>query len=86
MNAEDLKTKTVDELNKLLLDTRKNQFNLRFQRSNGTLENTSEMRKTRRTIARIKTFLNAQETEQAAPAKKKPAAKKKTTKAKTKAA
>lgn len=84
MKAEDLKTKTVDELEKLLLDTRKNQFNLRFQRSGGTLEKTSEMRKTRRTIARIKTFITQKNAEAAAPVKKKPAAKK--TKAKTKAA
>lgn len=66
MKAEDLKTKTVDELQKLLLDTRKGQFNLRFQRTNGQMENTSEIRKTRRTIARIKTFLNAKLKEEAA--------------------
>lgn len=75
MKAEDLKTKTVDELTKLLLDMRKAQLNLRFQRANGQMEKTHEMRKGRRTIARIKTFLNqkqAQETK--APAKKKKAA------------
>lgn len=82
MKAEDLKTKTADELQKLLMDNRKAQFNLRFQKSGGTLDNTSEIRKTRRTIARIKTFLN-QQGETAAPKK---AAAKKTTKAKTKAA
>ncbi len=54
---EDLKGKTVDELHKLLLDTRKEQFNLRFQRSGGQLANTSEVRKARRNIARIKTAL-----------------------------
>jgi large subunit ribosomal protein L29 len=59
MKAEDLKAKTVDELTKLLLDTRKEQMNLRFQRSGGQLENTSIMRKTRRDIARIKTVLTA---------------------------
>ena len=85
MKAEDLKTKTKDELQKLLMDNRKAQFNLRFQKSGGTLDNTSEIRKTRRTIARIKTFLNQQDGEAAKPAPKKPAAKK-TTKAKTKAA
>jgi len=80
MKAEDLKTKTEDELKKLLLDTRKTQFNLRFQKSNGTLDKTSEMRKTRRTIARIKTFMNVTQTEAPAPKTKKPVAKKKTTK------
>jgi len=58
MKAEDLKTKTVDELEKLLLDQKKEQFNLRFQKTNGTLDNTAQARKVRRTIARIKTFLN----------------------------
>lgn len=70
MNAEDLKVKTVDELRKLLLDTRKEQFNLRFQRSGGALEKTHEIRKVRRTIARIKTFLNEKNKDQAAKSKK----------------
>lgn len=69
MKAEDLKTKTADELNKLLVDTRKEQFNQRFQRANGQLENTAEIRKTRRNIARIKTFMNAKPAD-AAKAKK----------------
>jgi large subunit ribosomal protein L29 len=75
MKAEDLKTKTQDELQKLLLDTRKDQMNLRFQKTNGTLDNTSEMRKKRRTVARIKTYLNAKPADQAASAKKAPAKK-----------
>ncbi|MCB1720325.1 MAG: 50S ribosomal protein L29 [Alphaproteobacteria bacterium] len=75
MKAEDLKTKTPDELKKLLLENKKAQFNQRFQKANGAFENTSEIRKTRRTIARIKTFMNAKPEEKAAaqkaPAKKK---------------
>ena len=74
MKAEDLKTKTPDELQKLLLEQKKAQFNLRFQQKGGQLDNTSEVRKTRRTIARIKTFLNAKP-EAAKPAKKAPAKK-----------
>lgn len=65
MNSEDLKTKTIDELQKLLLDQRKAQMNMRFQRSNGALEKTNEVRKVRRTIARIKTFLTAKQKEEA---------------------
>ncbi len=65
MKAEELKLKSVDELNKQLLDERKNQFNLRFQRSGGTLEDTSVMRKSRRNIARIKTFLTQKRREEA---------------------
>lgn len=76
MKAEDLKTKTEDELTKLLLEKKKEQFNQRFQKTNGALENTAEIRKTRRTIARIKTYLNAK-TEEAQPAPKKKATKKK---------
>ena len=70
MKAEDIKTKTEDELKKLLLEKKKEQFNLRFQKSGGQLENTAEIRKTRRTIARIKTFLSAKSTETSVPAKK----------------
>ncbi len=79
MKAEDLRTKTTDELDKLLLDTRKEQFNLRFQRSQGALENTAKIRGARRDIARIKTFLSDKKTAEVAPAKTKaakPAAKK----------
>lgn len=90
MNAEELRGKSEDELTKLLLDKRKEQFNQRFQKSQGSLEKTADIRKTRRTIARIKTFLNAKNAPQAAkkasaktaaPAKTaaKPTAEKKTT-------
>lgn len=58
MNAEELRTKSADELSKLILDLRKEQFNARFQKSQGTLENTAQVRKARRTIARAKTLLN----------------------------
>jgi large subunit ribosomal protein L29 len=55
--AEDFKGKSADELNTMLLDLRKQQMNLRFQKASGSLENTSTMRAVRRTIARVKTFL-----------------------------
>lgn len=61
MKVEELKGKTVDELTKVLLDLRKGQFNLRFQQSGGQLENTAEIRKTRRDIARVKTMISQQE-------------------------
>ena len=78
VTAEDLKGKSPDELNTMLKDLRKQQMNMRFQRAGGTLENTSEMRKVRRTIARVKTFLNQQGSdvaEKAAPKAKKSASK-----------
>lgn len=77
--AEDLKGKSPDELNVMLKDLRKQQLNMRFQRAGGQLENTSEMRKVRRTIARVKTLLNQQAQE---PAKKAAAPKAKKTAAK----
>ena len=80
MKAEDLKTKTPDELKKLLVDEKKAQFNMRFQRANGSLENTAEIRKNRRTIARIQTFLNAKSAEAPKPATPKGTQKKATKK------
>jgi large subunit ribosomal protein L29 len=55
--ATDVRAKTPDELNTLLTDLRKEQFNLRFQRATGQQENTSRVRAVRRDIARVKTIL-----------------------------
>ncbi len=57
MKAADLRTKTADELKDSLMDLRKEQFNLRFQKASGQLENTARARQVRRDIARIKTVL-----------------------------
>ena len=54
----DVRTKTADELKTLLLDLRKEQFNLRFQRATGQLEATGRIKLIRREIARVKTVLN----------------------------
>ncbi len=56
MKAADIRTKTLDELNDELSSLKKEQFNLRFQRASGQLENTSRVRQVRRDIARIKTI------------------------------
>ena len=55
MDAGDLRAMTVDQLDDELLKLKKEQFNLRFQRATGQLENTSRVRQVRRDIARIKT-------------------------------
>ena len=55
--ASDIRVKTPDELKSLLLDLRKDQFNLRFQRATGQQENTSRVRAVRRDIARVKTII-----------------------------
>ncbi|MEQ9641832.1 MAG: 50S ribosomal protein L29 [Alphaproteobacteria bacterium] len=60
MKAEELKGKTADQLNDQLLELRKEQFNLRFQKASGQLENTARVRQVRRDIARIKTVLQQQ--------------------------
>jgi large subunit ribosomal protein L29 len=55
--SADLRTKTADELNDQLLTLKKEQFNLRFRRASGQLENTARVGQVRRDIARIKTIL-----------------------------
>ncbi len=59
MKPEELRGKTVDELEALLLGSKKELFNLRFQRASGQLENTARIREVRRDVARVKTMLNA---------------------------
>ena len=58
MQADELKTKTPDQLRDSLVALKKEAFNLRFQQATGQLENTSRMRAVRRDVARIKTVLN----------------------------
>jgi large subunit ribosomal protein L29 len=57
MKAADLRARTKDELGEQLMELKKEQFNLRFQRATGQLENTARVREVRRDIARIKTLL-----------------------------
>jgi large subunit ribosomal protein L29 len=54
--AGDVRAKTADQLSDLLLDLRKEQFNLRFQRATGQQEGTGRVREVRREIARVKTI------------------------------
>ncbi|HDZ75389.1 MAG TPA: 50S ribosomal protein L29 [Aurantimonas sp.] len=56
MKASDVKAMTQDELTDELGKLKKEQFNLRFQRATGQLENTARVRQVRRDIARIKTI------------------------------
>ncbi|MGI9485553.1 MAG: 50S ribosomal protein L29 [Geminicoccaceae bacterium] len=65
MKAEELRGKTPDQLKEQLLDLKKEQFNLRFQKATGQLENTSRVREVRRDIARIKTILGVAQPAQA---------------------
>jgi large subunit ribosomal protein L29 len=56
MKAGELRGMSLDELDDQLLKLKKEQFNLRFQRASGQLENTSRVRQVRRDIARVMTI------------------------------
>ncbi|RZU97782.1 50S ribosomal protein L29 [Spiribacter vilamensis] len=58
MKANQLRDKTVEGLEKELLERRKEQFNLRMQQATGQLARPDQMTRVRRDIARIKTVLN----------------------------
>lgn len=54
---KDLRSMTVDELEAKLVEAKKEQFNLRIQQSTDQLQNTANVRKVRREIAKINTLL-----------------------------
>ena len=56
MKANDIRAMTEDERSDQLATLEKEQFNLRFQRATGQLNNTSRVRQVRRDIARLKTI------------------------------
>ena len=55
MKAADIRAMTIDQIDDEVLKLKKEQFNLRFQRATGQLENTNRVREVRRDIARLKT-------------------------------
>ncbi len=57
MKAEEVRDLTVDQLRDKLASLKKEQFNLRFQKASGQLENTTRMRDVRRDVARVQTIL-----------------------------
>lgn len=57
MKLEDFKNKSVDQLQSSLMEFKKEAFNLRFQKANGQLDNTSRVRIVRRSVARIMTLM-----------------------------
>ena len=62
MKATELREKTAEELQSLLLEELRSQFNLRMRKGTGQLDKPSEMKKTRRNIARINTLINEKKT------------------------
>jgi large subunit ribosomal protein L29 len=91
MKAHDVRAMTLDQIDDEVLKLKKEQFNLRFQRATGQLENTSRVRVIRRDVARMKTIaaqkrLGMPEPEVKVSAAPKPAAEKKTKSVKPKVA
>ena len=58
MKILELRDKTNEELQSLLLEELRSQFNLRMRKGTGQLDKPSEIKKTRRNIAKIYTILN----------------------------
>ena len=65
----DIRAKGADNLPAMLLDLRKEQFNLRFQRATGQTEGVGRVRQVRRDIARVKTIMSEQKRSAASSAK-----------------
>ena len=61
MNAKELRGKDQEALQKELNDLLKAQFGLRMQIATQQLSNTSQLKKVRRDIARVKTVMNSKE-------------------------
>jgi len=74
MKAADIRLMTTDQMGDEIDRLKKEQFNLRFQRATGQLENTARVRQVRRDIARLTTIA----VQHAEPAKAAPKAAKKT--------
>jgi large subunit ribosomal protein L29 len=91
MKAADVRAMTLDQLDDEVLKLKREQFNLRFQRATGQLENTSRVRVIRRDIARMLTIVAQKRAglpepaAKAAPAPKAEKTEKKTKTAKPKA-
>ena len=61
MKIADVRSMTPDQLSENLLNLKKEQFNLRFQRATGQMEKTHRVDEVRKDIARIKTVLRAKQ-------------------------
>ncbi len=61
MKVNEIRELSTEEINKKLVETKKELLNLRFQKANGTLEKPSRIRDLRHTIARMKTVLKERE-------------------------
>ena len=62
MKVKEIRELSTEEINKRLVETKEELFNLRFQQATGTLEKPSRIRDLRHTVARMKTVLKERET------------------------
>ena len=60
IKANDIRVMTKDQVKDEILKLKKEQFNLRFQRATGQVDNTARIRQIRRDIARLKTVQSQQ--------------------------
>ncbi|MEG0685688.1 MAG: 50S ribosomal protein L29 [Erysipelotrichales bacterium] len=61
MRIEEIRELSIEELNEKVLELKKELFDMRFQQATGQLEQPSELSKTKKTIARIKTVITEKE-------------------------
>ncbi len=63
MKVAEVREMGVDELERRVIETRRELFNLRFQHATGQLENTGQIKEVRKNIARLLTVLNRKQQE-----------------------
>ena len=63
MKVKDIREMTTEQINKTIVDTKQELFNLRFQQATGTLEKPSRIKELRHVVARCKTVLKEREME-----------------------
>ena len=61
MKVKEIRELSTEEINKRLVETKEELFNLRFQQATGSLEKPSRIRELRHTVARMKTVLKERE-------------------------
>ncbi len=61
MKVKEIRELSTEDINKKLVETKEELFNLRFQQATGSLEKPSRIRELRHTVARMKTVLKERE-------------------------
>ena len=69
MKVKEIRELSTEEINKKLVETKEELFNLRFQQATGNLDKPSKIKDLRHTVARLKTVLRERELEEQGKAK-----------------